>query len=366
MSDAATKPRPAPRVVEHREPSTEVARINPAPAPMGFAEVERLAISVARSGLFGMKTPEQALALMMISQAEGRHPALAARDYDVIQGRPSKKAEAMMRDFMEAGGKVVWTTLSDDTADATFSHPQGGTVRIVWDIDRAKLAGLAGKDNWKKFPRQMLRSRTVSEGVRTVWPLATSGLFVPEEVADFTGPTIEHQPEAPVPSHAPPPVEDPDRIRRFLNTVRERCQKAATPQDVNRILTMRTVTDARKNDGSGLRDDDRAELEGMLAEAIGRVNPREADPDRQGDDGDTANEPENATGDHELPPAGTPEREWWDISGELDRVQTAQAHTKLALQHSERIAGWKDTHPELYRNARAAFESKMQLLRATA
>jgi hypothetical protein len=166
---------------------------------MGFGEMERLAVSIAKSNMFGMKTPEQALVLMAIAQAEGRHPALAARDYDVIQGRPSKKAEAMLRDFLEGGGKVVWNALDDTIADATFSHPQGGSARISWDLQRAATAGLGGKDNWKKFPRQMLRSRVVSEGVRTVWPMATSGLYVPEEAADMpakephNGPTIDHE-----------------------------------------------------------------------------------------------------------------------------------------------------------------------------
>lgn len=161
---------------------------------MPFSDMERLAVSIAKSGMFGMKTPEQALTLMMISQAEGRHPALAARDYDVIQGRPAKKAEAMLRDFLSAGGKVEWHALSDQEAAATFSHAQGGSVRISWTLDRAAMAQLSGKDNWKKFPRQMLRSRCVSEGVRTVWPMATSGMYVPEEQTDaapFTGTTID-------------------------------------------------------------------------------------------------------------------------------------------------------------------------------
>jgi hypothetical protein len=35
---------------------------------------------------------------------------------------------------------------------------------------RAQKAQLGGKDMWKKYPRQMLRSRVVSEGVRTVYP----------------------------------------------------------------------------------------------------------------------------------------------------------------------------------------------------
>lgn len=150
-----------------------------------LADIQRMAEAVAKSGLFGVKTADQALALMMISQAEGRHPALAARDYDIIQGRPAKKAEAMMRDFLDSGGKVEWHQLDDKAAVATFSHPSGGSVKIDWTMARAVAAGLGGRDMWKKFPRQMLRSRTVSEGIRTVCPMATSGLYVPEEVMDI-------------------------------------------------------------------------------------------------------------------------------------------------------------------------------------
>jgi hypothetical protein len=47
------------------------------------------------------------------------------------------------------------------------------------------MAGLGGRDMWKKYPRQMLRSRVVSEGIRTVCPMATSGMYVPEEIRDF-------------------------------------------------------------------------------------------------------------------------------------------------------------------------------------
>lgn len=150
-----------------------------------YQDVQNMAMAIAKSQLFGVKTPEQALALMLISQAEGRHPALAARDYDIIQGRPAKKAEAMLRDFLESGGKVEWHKLDDTAADATFSHPAGGTLRIEWSMARANAAGLGTRDMWKKYPRQMLRSRVVSEGIRSVCPMATSGMYVPEEVADI-------------------------------------------------------------------------------------------------------------------------------------------------------------------------------------
>jgi len=148
-------------------------------------EIQAMAQAVASSGLFGIKTADQALALMLIAQAEGRHPALAARDYDIIQGRPAKKTEAMLRDFLQQDGKVEWHQLDDAIADATFSHPAGGSVRISWDMARVRKAKIANPAMYEKYPRAMLRSRTVSEGIRTVCPMATSGMYNPEELHGF-------------------------------------------------------------------------------------------------------------------------------------------------------------------------------------
>src|SRR3990167_7356650 len=145
---------------------------------------------------------------MLVAQAEGRHPALAARDYDIIQGRPAKKAEAMHRDFVAAGGVVTWHRLDDTMADASFSHPQSpNPVRISWDMDRVRKAGISNKDMYAKYPRQMLRSRCISEGVRTVYPMATSGMYVPEEAHDIA--TTERKKRDPKPLAPPliPPVE---------------------------------------------------------------------------------------------------------------------------------------------------------------
>lgn len=148
-------------------------------------QMQTMANAVAKSGLFGAKTPEQALTIMMLAQAEGRHPMSAAKDYDIINGKPSKKAEAMLRDFLASGGKVEWHKLTDDGAEATFSHPQGGTVKIDWNKARMEKAKISNAEMYSKYPRAMYRSRCVSEGVRTVCPAATGGLYVPDEVKAF-------------------------------------------------------------------------------------------------------------------------------------------------------------------------------------
>jgi hypothetical protein len=147
-----------------------------------------MATAFAKSNLFGVKDADQALSLMLLAQAENKHPALIMRDFDVIQGRLAKKSEAMLRDFQESGGRVEWLELSDVRAKAKFSHPYAPVpITIDWDMERAKKAGLSTKagDMYSKYGRAMLRSRCISEGVRSTAPGATSQMYTPEEIRNI-------------------------------------------------------------------------------------------------------------------------------------------------------------------------------------
>ena len=152
--------------------------------PVG--DLQRMAAAVAASKLFGITNADQAMALMLVAQAEGLHPATAARDYHIIQGKPALKADAMLARYLSSGGKVEWHDHTDAKVSATFSHPQGGSLKIDWDMPRAKAAGLGGKDMWTKYPRQMLRARVISEGIRATNPAVAVGVYTVEEVNDFT------------------------------------------------------------------------------------------------------------------------------------------------------------------------------------
>lgn len=174
---------------------SNIAKIERQAPPVPFEHQLRLAESFAKSGMFGLKSPDQALALMALCEAEGLHPAVAIRDYHLIQGKPALKADAMLARFQNAGGRVKWLEMTDERVAAEFSHPAGGTVTIDWDAARAKTAGFWGKDNWKKFPRAMLRARVVSEGIRTVYPGVVVGVYTPEEVQDFDDRPVRHVPE---------------------------------------------------------------------------------------------------------------------------------------------------------------------------
>jgi hypothetical protein len=144
---------------------------------------------------------------MLIAQAEGRHPASAAIDYNIIQNKPSLKADTMLARFQGAGGCVAWQEYTDTRVVGTFKHPQGGSVTIDWDMERAKRAGLGTKENWKTYPRAMLRARVISEGIRTVYPSVLCGMYTPEEVMDFD-PAEEPVTTAALPIKQPDPFEE--------------------------------------------------------------------------------------------------------------------------------------------------------------
>lgn len=152
---------------------------------VSVADIEKMSLAVAKSGMFGVRTPEQAMSLMLIAQAEGLHPAIAARDYHVINGKPALKADAMLARFQTAGGKVEWLDFTDDKVSARFTHPQGGSVVVDWTLERARRAGVSNNPTWAKFPRAMLKARVISEGVKTVYPGVAVGTYTVEEVRDM-------------------------------------------------------------------------------------------------------------------------------------------------------------------------------------
>jgi hypothetical protein len=153
-----------------------------------FSDIENMGKVAAQSKLFGFKTPEEAMSIMLLCQAENMHPAVAMRDYHVIQGRPALKADAMLARFQAAGGSVNWKVYTNDEVTGVFSHHQGGSLEVTWTLAQAKSIGIANKDNWRNYPRAMLRARCLSEGIRSVYPGCVVGVYTPEEVQDFEPP----------------------------------------------------------------------------------------------------------------------------------------------------------------------------------
>ena len=151
-----------------------------------FEILEKMSKKIASSGMLGTRNENDVFTLFMIAQAEGKNPVQASMEYSIIQGRPALKSQATLVRFQKAGGKINYLKRDDTECEIEFSHPQAGTLIIKWDMERAKQAGLnLNKENWKKYPRQMLAARCIAEGVRALYPACLDGLYLEEEVQDF-------------------------------------------------------------------------------------------------------------------------------------------------------------------------------------
>lgn len=216
------------------------------------SDIQTMANAIAKSNFFGMKTPEQAMALMFIAQAEGRHPATAAMEYHVINGKPALKADAMLARFQAAGGKVEWKSYTDKEVSGKFSHSQGGSVEISWTIEMANAAKLTGKDTWKQYPRQMLRARVISEGIRTVYPGVAVGVYTPEEVQDFdNGKMMDITPTEIDQNKPKSPFTNAARRNEFHKNVKDSLLNAPTYQELDTLLELnKPKFDLMENSGA--------------------------------------------------------------------------------------------------------------------
>jgi hypothetical protein len=154
---------------------------------MSFEQVEKLAKAMSASRLFpSAQTPENALALMLLCQSEGIHPAQAVRRFHVIKGTVAMRADAMLAEFQARGGRVQWLKSDKNEARAVFEHACGGKFEYAYTIEDAEQAGLVRPDSgWSKFPAAMLRARCISCAIRMVLPGVVCGVYTPEEVMDF-------------------------------------------------------------------------------------------------------------------------------------------------------------------------------------
>lgn len=170
-----------------------------APPAYSFQEKQAMAKAVAASRLFpGAESDQAVMVLMMLCEADQLHPIDAMRRYHIIEGRPSMRADAMQAEFQRRGGTVRWVDSNASECHAVFTHPvhapDGFPVRVALDdLVKAGVATTWNRDKkavevkktYRQFPRQMLRARCISEGVRAVYPGICSGIYTPEEIRDM-------------------------------------------------------------------------------------------------------------------------------------------------------------------------------------
>lgn len=151
--------------------------------------IQVLGGAIALSGMFGCNKDEQGVILALQCMAENKPPLEMAKNYHIINGKLSKRADAMLADFRKAGGKFVFDDLKnpkEQKATVTFEDYKG--LKVSYSIDdatEAKLLPAKPDSAWNKTPSAMLRARLISETLRAIAPEIVVGTYTPEEISDF-------------------------------------------------------------------------------------------------------------------------------------------------------------------------------------
>ncbi len=131
-----------------------------------------------------------------------------------VQGRPVIDASLQRALAQAAGYRIIVEDVSTEAASVSVSSAEGELIgRATYTIEEAKVAGLAGKDNWRKNPADMLVARASTRAIKWFCPgVLIGGALSPEDVEQTDAiatltPTASADYDAPAPEPEPEVIE---------------------------------------------------------------------------------------------------------------------------------------------------------------
>ena len=143
-----------------------------------------------------IKTAATAVIIMQYGRELNIGPVQALSNIYVVSGRPSLSGNLLSA--LVRNGGVEWQTVKDfePVLDAngqkvdyitSIKFIRNGIEEIVpYTWSEAKQAQLTTKDNWQKYPRNMLYWRCFSMGARRIAADLCMGMYLASEMSDVT------------------------------------------------------------------------------------------------------------------------------------------------------------------------------------
>lgn len=174
-------------------------------------ELRVAASAMHASGFFGdVKTEAQAMVKVMAGAEIGLPPFASMTGIHIVQGKPVLGAN-LIATLVKNDPRYDYRVKQSDNAACILSWYESGKPvgESAFTMTEAQAAGLTGKDNWKKYPSDMLFARALTRGARRYAPGIFGGapIYTPEEMGvdtDEEGRIIEGQIVTVAPAQQPP------------------------------------------------------------------------------------------------------------------------------------------------------------------
>lgn len=124
-------------------------------------------------------------AAILFGRELGMAPMHSLSGIHMVEGKPTLAAETMRAQVLAAGHEIGYGEVSSSKVEVK-GRRKGETswTVLTWTLADAQRAGLANKNVWKSYPRQMLTARATAELCRLIFPDVTHGMRATEEMED--------------------------------------------------------------------------------------------------------------------------------------------------------------------------------------
>lgn len=171
--------------------STALAvRTAPALPAQSFGEMVAMGDKLVSTGFLPahLRTGAQVAAVILTGRELGMEPMRAVRSLSLVKGKVVESADSQLARFKADGGRAQFKVLTESEAVLWLRHPNGDEHTESFTLADAKNAGLASNENYRKFPKAMLRSRAITAGLKSVGWEGAVGNYDPDELAPAAAP----------------------------------------------------------------------------------------------------------------------------------------------------------------------------------
>lgn len=162
-------------------------------------EMMKWADTIIESGLLpnSIDGPEQVITIVQHGQELGLTPHISLNNLHVIAGRPVVSS-SMLGALLKRHG-VEWIIEEDFAVVPKDEDNRRTTYKFFWKSKvvgrvmeathsiswkQMEVAGYTTKQNWNKYPKEMMRARCLSSAVRALFPDVLMGMYSDLEIND--------------------------------------------------------------------------------------------------------------------------------------------------------------------------------------
>lgn len=108
------------------------------------------------------------------------------RSIYVVDGKPTLSSELLVKLIRRRGHSIRGDFNAETVTAKGKRGDNGDEMTVTWTMAMAERAGLAKKDNWRKYPEAMLWARAASQLARMLFPDVLAGVSYTPDEAEMT------------------------------------------------------------------------------------------------------------------------------------------------------------------------------------